>query len=197
VDAPDAPVHSGSHSAAFTVQAEGGTAGTLFPSQARCIRQGIFPKQAYYGAWYYVPRSVVVPPPTLQNLSLWNLFHFQGSDAPDGENQNLWDLSLYSTPDGALHVYGFDFLRTQTVDASAVGTVPIGDWVHFEVFLKRSDGDAGEFAIYQNGLLAADVTGISTDTTNWGQFFVGSLASALLPPNVTVYVDDVSITPVP
>jgi hypothetical protein len=192
----DAPVHSGQRSAAFTVQADGGGPFGAAPSQVRCVRQGILPQSAYYGAWYYVPKSVTVPAST-SNLSRWNLFHFEGADAPSGTPMNLWDLSLYSTPDGGLHVYGFDFQRSQTLDASAVGVVPLDNWVHFEVFFKRSDNDAGEFTIYQDGQLAADVSGISTDPTQWGKFFVGSLASTLIPPDVTVFVDDVSITPVP
>jgi hypothetical protein len=188
---PDA--HSGSHVAAFSVVAETGAPFNQV-SQVRCVRQGVLPQSAYYGAWYYVPQPVTVLSVGAPVFSLWNLFHFQGADSPSGQFRNLWDLSVASQPDGALHIYGYDFLRTQTLDASLVPPIPIGTWVHLEVFLKRSDADAGEFAIYQDGQLALDLQGIQTDPTVWGQFYVGSLAYALMPPNVTVYVDDVSIT---
>jgi hypothetical protein len=45
--------------------------------------------------------------------------------------------------------------------------------------------------------LAADLTGIASDDTDWGQWYVGNLATSVLPPTSTVYVDDVTIGPTP
>jgi hypothetical protein len=36
-----------------------------------------------------------------------------------------------------------------------------------------------------------------TDPSNWGQWYVGNLATALAPSNSTIYVDDVTIGTTP
>lgn len=180
---PPAPVHSGTHSAAFSVTTD---AGPAFMSQVRCIRQGVLPQIAYYGAWYYLPAPVT-------NFGLWNLLHFQGADSPTDPTHGLWDVSLMNQPDGALHIYSYDFLRKTNVDAGGVPPIPIGTWFHLEVYWQRSAADAGEFSVYQDGQMALDLTGIPTDDSAWGQFYVGNLANVLAPSNVTLYVDDVSI----
>jgi hypothetical protein len=38
-----------------------------------------------------------------------------------------------------------------------------------------------------------DLTGIATDDSRWGEWFVGNFATALSPASSTVYVDDVTI----
>jgi hypothetical protein len=174
------PVHSGLYAAAFTVQTDvdGG-------SQVRCVQQGTFPSAAYYGAWYYVPA-------TAQNTGLWNLLHFQGG-VPGQTLHGLWDVSLVSLSDGGLHTTFFDFLGGPTPEASAVPPIPIGQWFHIEVYFKRAMDSTGELSMWQDGVQAVHLTGIQTDDTNWGQWYVGNLATALVPPSSTVYVDDVTI----
>ena len=48
-------------------------------------------------------------------------------------------------------------------------------------------------ALYQDGALLLEVTGIVTDDTDVAQWYVGNLAKALTPPDSTLYVDDVTI----
>jgi hypothetical protein len=181
------PVHSGAHAAAFTVD----TMTDASSSQTRCVRQGVLPLAAYYGAWYYVPSAAV-------NTGNWNLLHFQGANVPDGTfAHGLWDVS-FSTPPGApIHAYGFDFLRVAVLDASAVSPVPIGSWFHLEVYLRRATDGTGQFAVYQDGRTIADASGVATDDSAWGQWFVGNLATALSPPVNTLYVDDVTVSETP
>ena len=175
------PVHTGHYAAAFKVESDydGG-------SQARCVEQGVFPVAAYYGAWYYVPASAV-------NSGVWNLLHFQGG-VPGQTLHGLWDVSLVNLPDGGpLHVTFYDFLRPGTADVSGVPPIPIGQWFHLEVYFKRAKDATGELRILQDGVVAADLGGLVTDDTDWGQWYVGNLATAILPPASTVYVDDVTI----
>ena len=40
-------------------------------------------------------------------------------------------------------------------------------------------------------------TGIVTDTTDFGQWYVGNYVHQLTPPESTLYVDDVTILPAP
>lgn len=176
------PVHSGQYAAAFTVMtgSDGG-------SQVRCVRQGVFPSAAYYGAWYYVPEPAT-------NSGLWNLFHYQGG-VPGQTLHGLWDVSLVNLNDGGLHISLFDFLAGETPDASDVPPIPIGRWFHLEVYFRRASDMTGEISMYQDERLAVSLTNLETDDTAWGQWYVGNLATSLAPPGSTVYVDDVTIGP--
>jgi hypothetical protein len=59
--------------------------------------------------------------------------------------------------------------------------------------LQRAADATGEFTLRVSGQVALDLTGLATDDSQWGQWFVGNYAMALTPPSSTVYVDDVSI----
>jgi hypothetical protein len=179
----NAPVHSGNHAAAFTVD----TISDASESQSRCVRQGVLPQAAYYGAWYYVPSAPV-------NMGNWNLLHFQGANVPDGMfAHGLWDVSLATPLGSSPRAYAYDFLRTSIPDASAAPSIPIGSWFHLEVFLHRATDGTGQFTLYQDGRVVTGRSGVATDDSMWGQWFVGNLATALTPPTSTVYVDDVTI----
>jgi hypothetical protein len=179
------PVHSGQYAAAFALHgvADAGVA------QVRCVQQGVFPSAAYYGAWYYVPAWA-------KNSDNWNLLHFRGTT---GQNShNLWEVSLVNLGDGGpLHVTFFDDLARMTADTSAAPPIPIGQWFHLEVYFKRAKDTTGELSLWQDGLMAMHLTGLVTDDTDWEQWYVGNLASALAPPASTVYVDDVTISSTP
>ena len=176
------PVHSGQHAAAFSVQGTPDAGG----SQARCVQQGAFPGAAYYGAWYYVPASA-------QNSGVWNLFHYQGGVA--GQTlHGLWDVSLVNVDAGGpLHVTFFDFLTGSSPTSSAAPPIPIGQWFHLEVYFKRAADATGELSMWQDGVQAVHLTGLATDNTDWGQWYVGNYATSLVPPSSTLYVDDVTI----
>lgn len=175
------PVHSGQYAAEFNVNAlsDGG-------SQTRCVQQGVFPGAAYYGAWYYVAAAA-------KNTGNWNLLHFQGG-VPGQTLHNLWDVSLVSLSDGGLRASLADYV-SQAVppDAGTVPLVPVEQWFHLEVFFRRAKDTTGEISLSQDGMTVANLTGVETDDTDWGQWYVGNLATALTPPASTVYVDDVTI----
>jgi hypothetical protein len=176
-----APVHSGRYAAAFSVVADSDAG-----SQVRCVQQGIFPQAAYYGAWYYVPAPAV-------NTGLWNLFHFQGGP-PNQRLHGLWDVSLVNEGDaGALRISFFDFLSGTSPDASAAPPIPIAQWFHLEVYFKRAKDATGELSVWQDDRQVLSLGGLATDDTDWGQWYVGNLATALAPTGSTVYIDDVSI----
>lgn len=180
----DEPVHGGHQAAAFSVTSDPAQRGT----QARCFREGALPRDALYGAWFYMPSLAT-------NTGNWNLVHFQGG-AP-GALHGLWDISLRSADDGRLFVYLFDFLRGAFRVPNAAPEVPIGAWFHLEFRLRRAADATGEVALYQDGALLFERTAIATDDTDFGQWYVGNLADALTPPDSTLYVDDVTIRAAP
>jgi hypothetical protein len=178
------PVHSGKYAAAFTAQAVGDAG--VGAGQARCVEQGVFPSAAYYGAWYYVPAQAV-------NNGTWNLFHFQGG-VPGTTLRSLWDVSLVNMGSGGpLHVILYDFLNGMTPNANAAPPIPIGQWFHIEVYFKRAKDTTGAITLWQDGAMAVSLTGLVTDPTDWGQWYVGNWADSLVPSASTVYVDDVTI----
>jgi hypothetical protein len=174
------PVHSGQFAAEFTVLT--GTDAGAIP-QGRCMRTGVFPTEAYYGAWYYIQESAT-------NAGNWNLFHFQFGD----KLHELWDVSLASGSTGALNLY-----VTGASQGTSAKSVPIGKWFHIVFYWKRAKETSGEVALYQEEERVVDLTNIITDSTGTGQgqWYVGNLADALQPPRSTVYVDDITIRATP
>jgi hypothetical protein len=144
----------------------------------------VFPAAAYYGAWYFIPA-------TATNTALWNLVHFRGGTS--AQQHGLWDISLVNGANGALEAVVFDFLNGTTRRASRPTPVPIGEWFHLELYLKRAADATGEVALYQDDQLLFEAKNLITDDTSWGEWYVGNLATRLAPRDSTLYVDDVTI----
>jgi hypothetical protein len=179
------PVHSGNSAAAFSIVVDDAFDGL----QARCVRQGQLPEAAFYSAFFFIPSA----PSAATN---WNLIHFRGGGAT-GPLNGLWDVSVHVGADGSLHLFVFDFLRMATREATNVPALPIGSWFQIEVYLKRAADATGAFSLFQDGELGLELTNLSTDNTSYGQWYVGNLAVALTPNDLTLYVDDVSIREAP
>lgn len=173
------PVHSGRHAAAFRVRA-----GDDDADQTRCVRQGVLPAAAYYGAWYFIPESAT-------NSALWNLIHFRGGEPASQEG--LWDISLENRSDGKLEVIVFDFLHGVVHRPTKPKAVPIGAWFHLELYLRRAFDATGEVALYQDGEKVLEIRNLVTDESRWGQWYIGNLATGLSPAESVVYVDDITI----
>jgi hypothetical protein len=94
---------------------------------------------------------------------------------------------------GPLHVILYDSLNGMAPNANAVPSIPIGQWFHIEVYFKRAKDTTGAITLLQDGVTAVSLTGLVTDPTDWGQWYVGNWADNLMPPVSTVYVDDVTI----
>lgn len=176
------PVHSGRFAAAFSLMTD-----DVAARQSRCVRQGVLPASAYYGAWYFVPEPAT-------NAALWNLFHFRGGGPGDAATQHgLWDVSLVNAENGSLEVIVYDFLSGRTRRPSTATPIPIRTWFHIEFYLKRAPDGSGAIALYQDGERVIEASNIPTDDSSWGQWYVGNLANGLTPSASTLYVDDVTI----
>jgi len=167
--------------AAFSIA----TAGSPDGAQARCFRRGELPTAAYYGAWYFIPTAA-------SGLDNWNLFYFQGGEPSDLDG--MWDVTITTDSDGRLRLSVYDHVHTTWYQATPTVPIPIGVWFHIQFYLKRAADATGEFALYQDGQLLVERKGLVTDDTSYGQWYVGNLARALTPPDMTLYVDDVTIT---
>ncbi|MBN2575634.1 MAG: heparin lyase I family protein, partial [Deltaproteobacteria bacterium] len=178
----DTPAHSGRRAAAFTVTSDSSRNGY----EARCVLQGALPPEASYGVWFYLSSLA-------RNTDNWNLVHFQGG-APNAWH-NLWDVSLNNAADGSLYLRVFDALRGVYRVPNPTVSVPVGEWFHVEFRFKRAKDATGGVALYQNGVLLLELTGVVTDDSDLAQWYVGNLAKGLIPTDSTLYVDDVTIRP--
>lgn len=179
----DSPVHNGQFAAAFTVNGNA-TDTSEDRSQARCVRRGVMPKSATYGAWYLVPELHT-------SDANWNLFHFLG--VTETESHALWDISLANNSDGELVLTVFNFLTGTHPRMMGIPAIRVGTWVHIEIQLKRSAQNNGEVTVSQDGAVGLHLTNLITDDTDWGEWYVGNYARKLVPELSTVYVDDVTM----
>ena len=175
------PVHSGRHAAAFTLNSGDGGTG----KQARCAREGTFPTDAYYGAWFYLPSL----PQDVQN---WNLFHFNAENDSDSKWNNLLDVTLVKT-NGGFGLAIIDDRAGKSLGPAMPSAVPVGSWFYVELRFVRS-GTNGELTLYQDHQQVFDVSGINTDPYQYDQWYVGNLVASTSQPDLTVYVDDVSLS---
>jgi len=159
--------------------------------QTRCVRQGVLPESAYYGAWYFIPQALT------DVKGVWNLWHFQGGDDPDSQH-DLWDVTLVKgqqAGDWELVVYDRPSPPPNNTYRSADHIrVPIKTWFHIELFLKRAADATGEIALYQDGVQLFDRTNLKSDASKFTQWYVGDLADTATPADSSLYVDDVSIS---
>jgi len=172
------PVHSGKRAAAFSVSAEDPNG-----RQARCVREGTLPTEAYYGAWFYIPA-------TATNSDNWNLMFFEGGD-PENPTK-LWDVSLGNAAGGSLYLYVYEQTPGIIHPANGMPAVPIGSWFFVEFYWKQATDGSGQVALEQDHVRVLDVP-VSAAAVGWARWHVGDLADALVPPDSTVYVDDISI----
>lgn len=172
------PVWEGKYAAAFTIDTD-----DRADYQARCVRQGVLPTEAYYGARYYLPFA-----PT--NIDNWNLFHFDGGTDLDALAGRL-DVSLIETNSGIqVAVFGPNHSRIGGNTRTAV--IQPQRWFRIQLYLKRSR-NAGEIRLYLDGQQIFDASNVSTDDSPLGRWYVGNLAYALTPSDFTVYVDDITL----
>jgi Polysaccharide lyase len=183
------PVHSGTSAVAFDMDpsADGQQ------RQTRCVRQGVFPTEAYYGAWFYVPSDL-----TRSGANDWNLFHFQGgmpTSLPQFPLHNLWDVSMDDSAGNGLEAFIYDDVNNEHYGQTDPRPVPTDRWVHLEFYWKRATDATGEVALFQDGEEIVRRSGIVTDDSNFGEWYVGNYTADLTEASatVTVYVDDVTV----
>ena len=177
------PVHSGTFAVAFDM----GPSTVDRQRQTRCVREGVLPVEAYYGAWYYVPSE-------LTGAHDWNLLHFQGG-MPNTRLHNLWDVSMDDSAGNGYELFIYDALGKGHYGQADPRPIPTDRWFYVEFFWKRATDATGEVALFQDGEEIVRRSGIITDDSLFGQFYVGNYTEALTTTTapVTVYVDDVSV----
>jgi Polysaccharide lyase len=174
------------HSGRYSVKLTNGAVAMY--QDANLWRQDDYPVDAYYSAWFYLPRAY-------QTTADWSIVQFQVPPVDGGAIGQLLDIDLRSLPDGDLILSVYDhraaYLRTPTPDPAM--PVPIGQWFQIETYYRNAPDDTGEVAIWLDGQLNYDLHrpfGASS-TVYWT---VCSKTYGLSPAESVIYVDDAAVS---
>jgi hypothetical protein len=169
-------------------------------------------REAYYSAWFYFPQSftLTADPSTGQ---FWNLVQFK-SRSTGGRNDPLWAFYADNTSGGGLEMRagwgwgGSTVAGPHSTDgvggknySQSIATIPIGQWVHFEAFLRQSKDFDGQVVFWQDGVKIFDFSGVRTSYDNptynsWSasnEWAVNNYSDGLDPSPATIYIDDAVI----
>jgi hypothetical protein len=158
--------------------------------------------ECYYSAWYYFPR--------VYTASWWNIFQFKSEK---GElNDPFWYVQVGNRPSGAMCLYlswwpnlwpsrgvegphrgekgANDYLQTLL-------DLPVGQWVHIEVFLHQSADFGGRLTVWQNGTQILEQDAVRTrysGPAGANQWAACHYSDGLSPSPSTIYIDDAVIS---
>jgi hypothetical protein len=188
-DTPDTSLAISSdyaHSGRYSVKLTNGAVSTY--EDAHLWREDAYPVEAYYSAWFYLPRAY-------QTTADWSIVEFQVPTADGGVVGQLLDIDLRSLPTGDLILSVYDhrpaYLRSPTPDPAI--PVPIGQWFQVEALYRNAPDDTGEVAIWMNGQLNYDLhRPFGTNGTVY--WTVCSKTEGLSPAESTIYLDDAAVS---
>jgi hypothetical protein len=155
---------------------------------ARIFRWRDNPERGYYGAWLYFPH------PTEPD-EWWNVMQFKSPDER-GVSQPTWVVNVGIDAAGRMRFYLWDALEEISYGRSAALAdleVPVGEWVHVELFLHRSQERSGRVSMWQDGTLVFDLVDQRTAITDRVHWSINNYSTRLRPSAVTLYADDASI----
>jgi hypothetical protein len=157
-------------------------------------REGDLPDEAYYSAWFYLTEDASVT--DARPLQYWAVMRFRGrSDIANPDTVfDFLDVALRKSPSGGLILRVFDY--DQFADAPMVIPDPpvlVGRWFHVEALHKNAPGAARHVVLWLDGSLVVDIPFTAGDP-GWVGWSVGEMGLDLVPPTVTVFVDDCAIS---
>jgi hypothetical protein len=180
----EGPAHSGRYSLELTDLAMSDTVG---PGIYRELQA---PPDAYYSAWYYVPRLY-------QTNSQWTIQKFQSRSDTDPEQiGHGHDLNLRTLPGGqvVLYVFSHDPAYLQAPLADPPAFVPIETWFQIEVFYRPRTDETGQISVWLDDRLVYDLRDRRTagsDDVLWTPCNIGE---DIQPAPPRLYLDDAAIS---
>jgi len=179
-----AQARRGRQSLLFVTPASGEDAGALL---YRSVPVG---SEAYYSAWYFLPRSYV----TRSYLTIMKFHSYEPDDervADHGIDINLRDLR-----DGTFVVYPLhhDNAFLQPPLALPTPVVVPGRWFHVEAFFRAARDATGRVTVWLDGRQIYDLDHRPTLVREAAFFSVCNLSREVEPSSVELYVDDVAVS---
>ena len=184
IDVSTERAHGGTHSAKLTIDA--GAAG--IQQTAELARAGGLPIEAYYSAWYYLPRAVTVG-------TYWVIFKFRMRTVLDDSSTTteLFDLDLTNLPTGDMTLRLYDH-RTGDLPLDVPSpAVPVGAWFQLEAFYRAAADRTGRVTYFLDGVPIVDVQG-PTGPTPWVEWEACSIGEGLDPAPAVLFIDDAAIS---
>jgi hypothetical protein len=178
--------HHGRYAAELTIDA--GPNGTQ--ENAGLNRKGGLPVEAYYSAWYYLPRTITVG-------TFWILFKFRlRTDVNDANTENeFYDLELTNAADGSLTLLLYDHQSGADVPIAAPApVVPVSVWFQIEAFYRNAQDDSGQLTIWLDDRMVVDVSGQPMAPTPWVEWDAVNVGENLTPSTAVVAIDDCAIS---
>jgi hypothetical protein len=176
--------HTGSAGAKMTVD----TTGQQLQNVGLAL-SGDLPIEAYYSAWYYLPRSVTVGP-------YWVIFKFRmRTDAANpSTTDELFDVDLDNLPTGEMTLRLFDHRSGGDLPLDVPSpVVPVGDWFQVEGFYRNTTDQSGRLILWVDGRQIIDLHQPMAPTP-WVAWDVSSIAPDLTPASAIVHIDDCAVS---
>jgi hypothetical protein len=178
--------HNGSHAASLTIDAR--NAGVQ--ESALLSRAGDLPSEAFYSAWYYLPRSATVG-------TFWVIFKFrERAVVTDMSTEaELFDLDLFGLPTGEMSLLLYDHRVGRNIPLDVPDPiVTVGTWFHVEAFYRNAADSTGRLTYWLNGRLIKDLAGQAMAPTSWIEWDVCSIGETLTPSPAVLFVDDCAVS---
>jgi len=176
VQVVNGPAHSGNWSLHLVDLAASDTIGP------GVYRELVSPPDAYYSAWYYLPRQY-------QTKSQWTIMKFRSrSDDDPNTISHGHDLNLRALPGGQviLYVYSHDptYLQAPLADPPAI--VPVEAWFQLEVLYRPRTDETGKILVWLDDRLVYDLDKRRTASSSalvWSPCNVGEDVEPLGTPD--------------
>jgi hypothetical protein len=175
-------VRHGGQAAKLTVDSPDGNS----HGSAALSRYGALPVEAYYSAWYYLPRTVTVG-------NYWVIFKFRQQD--QSTMDELYDLDLINLQSGEMSLQLYDHRRGAVVDFDMPDpVVPVGQWFQIEAFYRNAQDATGRVTFWLDGRPIVDIRNQAMAPTPWVEWNVCSIGENLNPSTAVLYVDDCAVS---
>jgi hypothetical protein len=178
--------HKGSHAARLTIAAS--TDGVQ--QNALLSRAGGLPIEAYYSAWYYLPRSVTVG-------TYWVIFKFRQRAVAndDASASEFYDLDLQDLPSGEMTLLLFDHRVGRNIPLDIPDpVVPVGLWFHVEAFYRNAPDTTGRLIYWLDGQPIKEISGQAMAPNDWIEWDACSVGEALTPSPAVLFIDDCAVS---
>jgi hypothetical protein len=177
------------HSGRFSLQlSNGGSSDSDGPA---VYRELVAPEEAYYSAWYYLPRGY-------QTNSQWTIQKFRWrSDSDATVISHGHDLNLRTLPGDdrlILYVVSHDPAYLQAPLADPPAFVEPRVWFHVEVSFRARSDETGRLLVWLDDRLVYDLENRRTVGSSDVLWSPCSIGEDVQPSPKVLYVDDAAIS---
>ncbi|HVX29330.1 MAG TPA: heparin lyase I family protein, partial [Nitrolancea sp.] len=133
------------------------------------------PESAYYSVWYYFPEKYTP-------AEWWNVMQFKSRTSASSVDP-MWVLNVGNRANGNMYFYLWDAMHKRSYDAATALDLPVAQWMHIEVYFRRSTGASGQITIWQDGVKLFDLDQIQTTTADNQQWSLSNYTDNITPSN--------------